>query len=207
MPPETLHAAVAVSASGGQNRMNATATCQSDVVRAKEPEAVCRILILHEAFPAYIRAVEVCRRVMKQLGGELDFDVKCWSFIELTDASCARHAAKTARGADIILLALQTGGVPEELEQWVKQCVMTRSKDDGLLALLVEELDGSSAALEQTFLRMNDWAARLGVDFVTMFPDETAPLANVRFRPSWHALTPSREIVDSPTLDHWGLNE
>jgi hypothetical protein len=196
-----------VSATAAKNSMSATATYQSDVSRTRESEGICRILILHEAFPAYTRAVEVCRRVMEQLAGEVDFDVKSWSFIELTDASCARHAAKTANGADIIMLALQTGGVPDELEHWVKGLPRARSKDDGLLALLVEELDGSPAALEETFLRMNDWASRLGLDFVTMFPDEAAPPANPAPVLRWHTLAPSREVADSPPLDHWGLNE
>ena len=196
-----------MSVLGGQNSMSATATYPNGGMRTEEPESVCRILILHEAFSAYTRATDVCRRVMEQLAGELDFDIKCWSFTELADATCARQAAKMANAADVILLALQTGGVPQEFQGWLDQFPLTRSKDDGLLALLVEDLNGPASALECTMLRMNDWAARLGVDVVTLFPDGPATVGEPLRVPIWHALAPAREQADSPTLDHWGLNE
>ena len=41
---------------------------------------------------------------MERFASELDFDIKCWNFIELADPNCARHAAKTASSADIILV-------------------------------------------------------------------------------------------------------
>jgi len=85
--------------------MRAMPTSKTGAASFEELKPVCQILILHEDFTAYSRAVEVCRRVMERFASELDFDIKCWNFIELADPHCARHAAKSAGASDIILLS------------------------------------------------------------------------------------------------------
>src|SRR5580704_4762993 len=103
----------------------------------EELKPACQVLILHEDFPAYTRAVEVCRRVMERFADELDFDIKCWNFIELADPNCARHAAKTAGTADVVLLSLSTAQPAIELGRWLDASFISRFKDDGALVLVL----------------------------------------------------------------------
>jgi hypothetical protein len=148
----------------------------------------CQVLILHEDFSAYSRAVEVCRRVMERFASELDFDVKCWNFIELADPNCARHAAKTAGGADIILLAMHTTEMPLELDRWVDFYFIDRFRAEGVLALVLNPAATSPLAGEKLRLRLQQLTARLGMDFIPLPPEHDAMVLD--------ALTPS--IVARP---------
>lgn len=182
--------------------MSATAIRKKGAASFEELKPACQILILHEDFSAYTRAVEVCRRVMEQFASELDFDVKCWNFIELGDPNCARHAAKTAGVADIILLSLQTPRLAAELDRWLDAFPAVRFNDEGALALVLSNVGGSPEALEKLLLRMEQLAGRLGMDFVPLFLGHEAAVVDV---PPVEA--PPPEIPDRPAFDHWGLNE
>jgi hypothetical protein len=137
-------------------------------------KAACQILILHEDYSAYSRAVEVCRRVMDQFANELDFDIKCWSSIELADFSCARHAAKTAATADIVLLSMSTGHLPVQIERWLDSFFATRFRADGLLALLLNPLDSAPLEAKKLSQRLEQLTERLGMDFLVLHPDNDA---------------------------------
>jgi len=195
-----------MDALGGMEPMSATAIYQNCAARRDEPDAACRVLILHEDFPTYSRAVEVCRRVMAEFADDLDFEVQCCSCVELADADCARHTAKVAGAADVILVSLQAAHVPEELDDWLDHCFQTRFKADGVLALVLDNTDVPTRALEHTVLRLNLLAGRLGMDFVSLLASEeiTPPETPL---PRWESLAGSREIPEQPASDHWGLNE
>jgi len=106
--------------------MRAMPTSKTGAASFEELKPVCQILILHEDFTAYSRAVEVCRRVMERFASELDFDIKCWNFIELADPHCARHAAKSAGASDIILLSMDTAETTTELDRWLADSFTAR---------------------------------------------------------------------------------
>jgi hypothetical protein len=187
--------------------MSATAIHQKSAASFEELKPACQILILHEDFPAYTRAVEVCRRIMEQFASELDFDVKCWNFIELADPNCARHAAKTAGVADIILLSMQTPGLPPAFDRWLEDFFAARSRADGALALVLNQPDSSLAALEKLLGRLQQLAGRLGMDFVPLLSGGDAAVMGLLPTEDWSATTVSLEISDRPQFDHWGLNE
>jgi hypothetical protein len=186
--------------------MSATAIFQNCAARREEPGGACRILILHEDFATYARAVEVCRRVMAQFADELDFEVKCCSCAELADADCARYTTKVAGAADVILVSLLDARLPEELHDWLDHGFQTRFRVDGVLALVLNNTDVPSAALEQTLLRLNLLAGRLGMDFVSLLASEEFAADELPW-PRWESLASSREIPERPAPDHWGLNE
>jgi len=139
----------------------------------------CQVLILHEDFSAYSRAVEVCRRVMERFANELDFDIKCWNFIELADPNCARHAAKTAGGADIILLSMSTTRVPMELDRWLDFSLASRFRTEGVLTLVLSAYDNPPPDLEKLSLRLEQLAGRLHLDFILLRAGDDSAIINV----------------------------
>lgn len=187
--------------------MSAAVVPQKCAAGFEELKPACRILILHEDFPAYAHALEVCRRLMQQFAGELDFNIKCWDFIELADPHCARRAAKTAGTADIILLSMNAPALPPVFDRWLDDCFTDRFKADGALALILNEPDNLPAALENLLARLKQLAGRIGMDFVPLLHDRDA--AVMKFTPTqdWSATVMPLKISDYPQSDHWGLNE
>lgn len=136
----------------------------------EELKPACQILILHEDFPAYSRAVELCRRIMARFADELDFDIKCWSLIELADPNSARHAAKTAGAADVILLSVQRTRLPPEFDRWLDAFFIARFKDDGLLALVLNQPSRPLLEIAELCARLKQLAERRDMDFISMSP-------------------------------------
>lgn len=186
--------------------MSATANHQTSAASFQEPKPACQILILHEDFPGYSLAVEVCRRIMDQFASELDFDIKCWNLIELGEADCARHAAKTAGLADIILLSIQTPVLPPVFNRWLEDFFADRSKPDGMLALVLAEPDSSRAGRESLLARLEQVAARLGMDFMPLVGGDAAAGMEILPTEDWPASAAPLEISDHPHV-RWGLNE
>jgi hypothetical protein len=148
-------------------------------VSFEELKSACQILILHEDFSAYSRAVEVCRRVMEQLANELDFDIKCWSFTELADASCARHAAKTAATADIILFSMVTTHLPAQINHWLDSFFAARFRADGLLGLILNPHNSLPLESKKLSLRFEQLTERLGMDFISLHPDSDSVVVDL----------------------------
>lgn len=160
--------------------MRATAIRRKGAASFEEGKPACQILILHEDFSTYSHAVEICRQVMERFANELDFDVKCWNFIELADPNCARHAAKTAGGADVILLSLGTPQLPVELDRWLDAFFISRFRPDGTLALVLNTPDRPHPAAEKLVSRLKQLAGRLGLDFISLLPGDDAAVIHLR---------------------------
>jgi hypothetical protein len=140
----------------------------------EELKPVCQVLILHEDFPAYARAVEACRQMMERHACELDFSIKCWNFIELADPNCGLHAAKSAATADVIVFALRAATLPIELERWLSAMALNRSRQPGVLGVMPGGREWRSLGGAATRLRA--LAARLGLDFQLLPPDSATSL-------------------------------
>jgi hypothetical protein len=168
--------------------MRASATPQTGATGLEESKPACQVLILHEDFSAYSRAVEVCRRVMEQFANELDFDIKCWSFIELADPNCARHAAKTAGAADIILISMGKAQLPVELDRWLDFFFIARFQTEGVLAVVLNSPASPPVELESLLSRVEQVAARLGMDFISLHPGD-----DVAVIPPWPDISNPRE--------------
>jgi len=148
--------------------MRGSAIRRKGAASFEELKPACQVLILHEDFSAYTRAVELCRRVMERFASEMDFDIKCWNFIELADPNCARHAAKTAAAADIILLSMQTVLPPVELDRWLDFFFASRFKTEGVLALVLNRQDSLAGEQAKLLQRLQQLAGRLGMDFISL---------------------------------------
>jgi hypothetical protein len=207
--------AAAWGRSQSTNAMSATTIHQGSAVSFWEPKAATRILILHEDFPAYTRAVETCERLLEQFAGELDFDLKTWSCDELTEPDCATRVARLAGAADIILLSLAATETPAALERWLQGHFLSRQKADGALVLILEDTDGSPPVLEALLLRLNRLASRLDMDFIPLFCSaETAvwrilPASNRPVAARVREISFREECGFPPSgrPDHFGLNE
>lgn len=173
-----------------------SATARLETTGLLEGPEDCQILILCEDFAAYQRAAEVCRRMMAQFASELDFDFKCWNFIELAEANCARSAMKNAGTADIILLAMHGMELPPVLEEWLATFPETRFRADGALVLVWDEPSGPAG--EKLFARLGQLAWRLKMDFVPLLPTLPEPAIRILQDEEW-------PVVAAPQFDHWGV--
>jgi hypothetical protein len=171
-----------------------SATAKLETAGLLEAPKECQILILCEDFSTYLRASDVCRRMLEQFGNELDFDFKCWNFIELSDADCARSAMKTAGTADIILLAMHGKALSPVMDAWLATFPETRFRADGALVLVWDEPSGP--ADEKLFARLGQLARRSKMDFFPLLPP---PVILARQDEEWPGA--------APQFDHWGLNE
>jgi hypothetical protein len=168
----------------------------------------CQVFILCEDFAAYEQAVSVCRSMMEQFAGELEFDFKCWNFAELADAACARSAMKAAGVADIILLAARSTGLPPVLDGWLDAFPEARFGGDGVLVLVGNELDISSAASKTLFKRLKQLAGQAGMEFLPLTPSQTkSATAPFQDEDWWTVAMLQSENLPRPASDHWGLNE
>jgi hypothetical protein len=160
--------------------MRAMPTSKTGAASFEELKPVCQILILHEDFTAYSRAVEVCRRVMERFASELDFDIKCWNFIELADPNCARHAAKSAGASDIILLSMDTAETTAELDRWLADSFTSRFRPEGVLALVLNHPASPPPVRQKLIGALESRARRLGLDFLCLPPDDDGTFLNLR---------------------------
>jgi len=150
--------------------MSAAGISKKRAASFEELKPACQILILHDDFQAYTRAVDVCRQIMEQHANEMDFDVKCWNFIELADPNCARHAAKTAGCADIVLLSVQTSRLPVEVQRWLDYYFVSRHRIDGTLMLVLNSTHNPESSLDHCVSHLEHVAERLGMRFVSFAP-------------------------------------
>lgn len=140
-----------------------------------ELKPACQVLILHDRYPAYLHAANLCRRLMDRFATDLDFGIKSWNIFELADPDCARHAARTAAAADIVMLAMIDPRTHPELDRWLAFDFTNRLQPDGLLAVLLDAPSHPSALIDQFLQRFGQAAVRLGMDFLSVSPVNTLP--------------------------------
>lgn len=179
-------------------------TTQSPVAllryRTLEVREACQILIFSENFSTYERAAEVCRRMQSQLGGDLEFDFKCWSFFELADPECARAVLKDARTSDIILFSIQGVELPAVAVEWLENLPAFRARAEGALALVLNA-SSNPAAVEKLVSWMDQSARRMGMDLLQLAMPAVASVTV----PTMFA--PNTEFSEHQEWNHWGLND
>jgi len=168
--------------------------------RILEAREACQLLVFSEDFSTYERAAEVCRRMQSQLGGDLEFDFKCWSFFELADPECARAVLKDARTSDIILFSIQGAELPAVAVEWLETLPAWRARAEGALALVVNAAS-DPAAVEKLVSWMDQSARRMGMDFLQLTVPAVEPVA---LPP---AFATSTEFSEHQEWNHWGLND
>ena len=166
----------------------------------------CQVLILSEDFSAYSRAVHVCRRILDQFGMDMDFDFRCWNFVELVDPSCAHSAAKYAGIADIILISTHHTGLTPVLNEWLDTLHTSRFRTDGALVLVLNRLAGQ-LDMDKLTIRMEKLATRLVMEFVPLLPATSESAWRSQPSENWAMLATHPDAGTPPNPEHWGLNE
>ena len=172
-----------------------------------ETAEVCQAVVLAEDSAANVSAMEMCGRLLKQLGDELQFNFHTCRFKELCDPNQARMAAEAVARADILLFSTHGDDLPASIRQWLELCFELRKDNEGALALLLVEPISASAAIGDLMGRLQNAAGRLRMDFLPLVPQPVEQI--IRERPKQpHPVNPlTKGIFHRPPSDHWGINE
>ena len=166
----------------------------------------CQVLILSEDFTAYSRAVQVCRRIMDQMGQLTDFDFRCWNFSELGDPECALTATKYAAAADIIMVSTQLASLPAPLNEWLGALHLARFRPVGVLALVLNK-PARPPEIDRLLGRLEEVALHLAMDFLPLLPATEQTAWQPQSPEHWETLLGRPDPENGRDLDHWGLNE
>ena len=167
----------------------------------------CQVLIISEDFTAYNRAVQVCRRIMDQMGQHADFDSRCWNFSELTDAESAYAATQYASLADMVVVSTQSATLPGALNNWLDALRQARRRPVGVLAIILNRV-AAQPEVDRLMQRMEHLSAKLVMDFLPLLPPENDRREWQSQDPeNWDMMLGRPEINQTRDVDHWGLNE
>jgi hypothetical protein len=166
----------------------------------------CQILILSEDFAAYSRATLVCRRFMDRFGQDVDFDFRCWNFIELTDPECAHNAMKYGAVAEIIVISVQNPVLPVMMNEWIEALPKARFRADGALLLVVSG-PANPVEIQTLVTKLENLALRLVMDFVPLLPASGESDWHSQPTENWPRLAAEPDVIQPPNPEHWGLNE
>jgi len=165
----------------------------------------CHFLVMYEDGAAHDLAMEVCGGMMNRFGVELAFAFSFWSIKDLSDPVLAHWATEAVARADIILFSLPGQDLTPATSQWLDTCILTRTKTEGALALMVTETAGAGLAIEALLSRLQLAAHRLRMDFLPLLPLPSAGVG--RGAPADVSLALLNRAREEPGSNHWGLNE
>jgi hypothetical protein len=165
----------------------------------------CQVLILNEDFAAYGRAIQVCRRILDQFGMDMDFDFRCWNFVELVDPGCAHSAAKYAGIADIILLSANQTRLTPVVSEWLDTLHAGRFRTDGVLVLVLNR-PAPHPEMDHLMTRLEKLAARLVMDFIPLLPASSESAWQSQSSENWATLAARPETPTDPPPEQWGVN-
>ena len=130
------------------------------------------VLALYENAEARQLAVQFCDGLVQRFWIESGFDLSwCdWSAVEHPGSS--KEAAKKAREADLIIVALGPAGVIAlQVQRWLEAAVQERGEREGVLVGLPnsEAAYDGEAVMTQMYLRK--LAHQAGMDYLTAVPE------------------------------------
>ena len=167
----------------------------------------CQVLILSEDFTASDRAVQVCRRIMEQMGQHGEFDFRSWNFSELADPENAHIATKYAAIADMVMVSTQSAVLPTALNHWLDALHQFRFRPVGVLALILNK-PARPVDVDRLLRRMETTATHLVMDFLPLLPPANEETGWQPQSPeNWDMTLGRPDIKNQRDVDHWGLNE
>ena len=172
-----------------------------------ETAEICQAVVLAEDSAAHANAMELCDRLLKQVGEELRFNFHSCRFRELADSARAALAAEAVARADILLFATHGDDLPASIRQWLESCFELRTDNEGALAMLLVEPFSASAAIGELMGRLQAAAGRLRMDFLPLVPQSAQRLIHALQPPPPPVRPLLKEILNRPPPDHWGINE
>ena len=171
------------------------------------PAKPCIIAAIYEDLAARDSLLQLCDSVVRNLGGELDFQIDWWRFKYLADPEIAMEAAQSAARADLILLASESSELPAEVQRWFEGWLPNRASLDGALVLVQPSSRGASHShlLRSSLRRL---AKRARLDFMRL----TSPKSWSGITDVVAGLSPFKrggnDFPGSSDLPvHWGINE
>lgn len=172
-----------------------------------ETAEVCQTVVVAEDSTTHLGAMELCERLLKQLGDELQFNFHSCRFKELSDPDHARAAAAAVARADILLFATHGDDLPSPVRRWLDTCFELRTGTVGALALLFVEPISAGAAVGDLVGRLQAAAGRLRMDFLPLVPQPAERITQALRRDPQSMNPLLKEILNRPPPDHWGINE
>jgi hypothetical protein len=166
--------------------------------RKLEPDRSFRVVIIYDDMVAGIEAMQTYQYLLSELGGEFDFCITLWRSDRLRSHLSMDGPLRDTIEADAIIVAIhQSGGLPDEIRDWVDAWVPRKR---GQTALLIGLLDAGAEFDEDSGTRdcLETAAARAGIDFLAR------DIEPARYRTSLTA-----ECHPNCRLAHegWGLND
>lgn len=125
-----------------------------------------RVVIAYNDVVAGTRAMGVLNKLAKRIGNEIDFVPIPWSFNLLDDVDWKAVAASDAVKADILILAVSSGGtMPSFVERWTKDVI---EKKRGTTAAVVSLFDTGQmphGTVSSHLKTIEEWVHRAGLSF------------------------------------------
>jgi hypothetical protein len=169
---------------------------------------VCQTVVLAEDSTAHVSAMELCDRLQKQLGNELQFNFHTCRFKELSDPIRARMTAEAVARADILLISTHGSDLSAPVQQWLELCFGLRQDSEGALALLLVEPIDASAAIGELIGRLQKASSRLRMDFLPLVPQSVEQLIRALPGQQPQSISPALKATHPHRpSDHWGINE
>jgi hypothetical protein len=186
-----------------------------DALESQQPpclEERVSLAVIYDNLLAQRQAMEVCSRLVQQLGEEFEFDTDCWSFEQVSQAGIAEEAASHAADADILIVAVaEAEQLPNSLKLWIEMWLARKTDwDTALVALTgVTPEPGTAPSAAQEYLKRI--ASEVGLSyFARQFnrPKELSISAMEALLERANTVTPLLEdILRPPQAVRWGINE
>jgi len=174
-----------------------------------KPEVVS-VVILYEDRKTRDRALDVCRHMQGQVGGEIEWKFSWWRFDFLQDSKLAEQAAEASSVGDLLVISAHPGGgLPDAFTRWVETWLPNKTHRESLLVALIGSEQDPQEDLACDYLRTI--ATRGKMDYLgssllmARIPAGNAiqPLRSQSVERKKSGPDPSRIMPPS----HWGINE
>src|SRR5262245_60920894 len=97
-------------------------------------KATCSVVVVYEDPTVREAAVDFCDHLVERFWNKCGFDVSWWSFPQLREQLAAREATHRAKGADLIVVAIEPGSPLDAYAQaWLETGLKQRGDREGAL--------------------------------------------------------------------------
>jgi hypothetical protein len=184
--------------------MNAIATTGLEEILSLTIPSTRKVVLFYEDPPSREHAVDIGNQLAVQFGNEPAPEFDAWEFPALAEPETAFEASQAAAKADIVVFSTHGEDLRLSVRVWLESWARSRSKVNGVLALVVTEPMSPSASIPALVPRLHQVALRLRMRFLTYLPGQTADDSDDKL----HEAVPEPEATfEEPHWAHWGLNE
>jgi hypothetical protein len=166
---------------------------------------VCDVMVVYEDADALDAALNVCKRLVTQFEGDIEFHFTWWGFKFFKDPAISNQAAELAIQTDLIVFSSNEAEVPASVKAWFEAWIPQRQPTEGALVVLpTRSSAGAAEEKHPTFLEAI--ARRANMDFLALRRASTVPAPD-QFGSSQYLNPDFREPPDRHRPAEWGINE